>query len=245
MAASTSTSCSDGADLPLANAGKNRQAMQSDGDDAAAHMDGIYRYQRYIYDLTRKYYLLGRDRMLDGLKPPAGGRVLEVGCGTGRNLILAARRYPDARFYGFDISRMMLETAAANVARAGLSDRITLAEGDASNFSADAVFGIEGFDRVFVSYALSMIPPWQAAVEAALAATLPGGELHVVDFGGQEQLPRWFRSVLVAWLAKFSVTPREDLEAVMHDAAEAAGARLEFQPLYRDYARLGIVRKPA
>ncbi|MFX8410451.1 hypothetical protein ABTL60_19470, partial [Acinetobacter baumannii] len=70
----------------------------------ADHMDGIYRYQRYIYDLTRKFYLLGRDQMIGGLQPPTGARVLEVGCGTGRNLLLAARRYPLVRFYGFDIS---------------------------------------------------------------------------------------------------------------------------------------------
>ncbi|RUV53463.1 SAM-dependent methyltransferase, partial [Mesorhizobium sp. M5C.F.Ca.IN.020.14.1.1] len=27
-------------------------------------MDGVYRWQRHIYDLTRKYYLLGRDRLI-------------------------------------------------------------------------------------------------------------------------------------------------------------------------------------
>ena len=91
-------------------------------------MDGIYKYQRYIYDATRKYYLLGRDRMLDRLKPPPGARVLEIGCGTGRNLILAARRYPEARFYGFDISEVMLDTARASIERAGLTDRITVAK---------------------------------------------------------------------------------------------------------------------
>ena len=74
-------------------------------------MDAIYRYQRYVYDATRKYYLLGRDRLLAELQPPAGGSVLEIACGTGRNLILAARRYPNARFYGFDISNAMLDTA--------------------------------------------------------------------------------------------------------------------------------------
>ena len=73
--------------------------------DHAVHMDGIYRYQRYIYDATRKYFLLGRDRLIEELAVPAGGTVLEIGCGTGRNLILVARRYPDARLYGFDISR--------------------------------------------------------------------------------------------------------------------------------------------
>ena len=57
-------------------------------------MDGIYRHQRHIYDATRKFYLLGRDEMIEGLAVPSGGSVLEIGCGTGRNLIAAARRYP-------------------------------------------------------------------------------------------------------------------------------------------------------
>ncbi|MEQ1710997.1 MAG: class I SAM-dependent methyltransferase, partial [Hyphomicrobium sp.] len=99
-------------------------------------MDGIYRYQRYIYDATRKYFLLGRDRMLDGLKPPPGGAILEVGCGTGRNLILAARRYPGTTLYGFDISNAMLETARQSITRAGLTGRIVVAQGDAADFDA-------------------------------------------------------------------------------------------------------------
>ena len=84
-------------------------------------MDGVYRYQRHIYDLTRKYYLLGRDRMLRGLDVPPEGTVLELGCGTGRNIVLAARRYPAARFFGLDISAAMLETAAAQPGARGAS----------------------------------------------------------------------------------------------------------------------------
>jgi len=213
-------------------------------DTAAGHMDAIYRTQRHIYDLTRKYYLLGRDRMIAELNVPPGGTVLELGCGTGRNLILAARRYPAAMFYGIDISEEMLITARANVAKAGLADRIKLAQGDASAVSTAAVFGIPAFDRVFVSYALSMIPPWRETAAHALALTKPaGGSLHIVDFGGQAQLPGWFRAGLRAWLAKFSVTPREDLEPVLAETARAAGARLEFVRLYRDYARYALVRR--
>ncbi len=85
---------------------------------AAEKMDAIYRRQRFIYDATRRYYLLGRDRLIGSLKPPLGGAVLEVGCGTGRNLIRAAKRYPDARFYGIDISEAMLKSARTSVARA-------------------------------------------------------------------------------------------------------------------------------
>lgn len=211
----------------------------------ADHMDGIYRYQRYVYDATRKFYLLGRDRMVAGLQPPPGGRVLEVGCGTGRNLILAAKRYPNAQFYGFDISKMMLQTAQANVNGAGLSSRVALAQGDASAFSGADLFGVATFDRVYISYAVSMIPPWKPALAQAYDAVSPGGSLHVVDFGQQVALPGWFRSGLHRWLAKFSVEPRAELEAEMASIAARTGARLQFDRLYRDYAQLGVLTKPA
>ena len=51
-------------------------------------MNRMYRRQRHIYDGTRRYYLLGRDPLIAKLKPEAGANVLEVGCGTGRNLCL-------------------------------------------------------------------------------------------------------------------------------------------------------------
>ena len=104
-------------------------------------MDGVYRYQRHIYDLTRKYYLLGRDGLIADLNPPAGGAVLEIGCGTGRNLIAVGKAWPKARLYGVDISEAMLDTARASVARAGMADRVTLAQGDACGFDPQALFG--------------------------------------------------------------------------------------------------------
>jgi S-adenosylmethionine-diacylgycerolhomoserine-N-methlytransferase len=208
-------------------------------------MDGIYRYQRYVYDATRKYYLLGRDKLLDELRPPAGGTILEIGCGTGRNLVLAARRYPSARLYGFDISTEMLKTARASIERAGCADRILVAEGDASDFDAQAMYGIARFDRVFISYSLSMIPSWREVLAPSLEAVVPGGRLHIVDFGQQSGWPGWFRAALFAWLAKFSVSPRADLEDTLRHAASEAGATLEFQRLYRGYADYAVLTRAA
>ncbi|MGX8013152.1 class I SAM-dependent methyltransferase [Mesorhizobium sp. ORM8.1] len=204
-------------------------------------MDGVYRWQRHIYDLTRKYYLLGRDRLIDGLDVPKNGSVLELGCGTGRNIVLAARRYPDARFFGLDISAEMLETASAAIVRDGLSAKVSLACGDATDFDAKALFGVERFDRVFVSYSLSMIPGWEKTVSTALAALAPGGSLHVVDFGQQEGLPRWFRTMLRGWLKKFHVTPRQSLRDVLESESERTGATFRFRTLYRGYAYLGVI----
>ena len=211
--------------------------------DHARRMDGVYRRQRHIYDLTRKYYLLGRDRLIDGLVVPPGGTVLELGCGTGRNLVLAARRFPQARLYGLDISSGMLETAGAAIDRYGLAGRIMLARGDATDFDAEALFGMPRFDRVFVSYALSMIPDWQRTVALALAVLEPGGSLHVVDFGRQERLPGWFRRVLRTWLARFHVSPRDSLREALESECARAGASLSFETLYRGYAVLATARR--
>ncbi|MER8371955.1 class I SAM-dependent methyltransferase [Mesorhizobium sp. M1406] len=205
-------------------------------------MDGVYRWQRHIYDLTRKYYLLGRDRLIAELDVPAGGTVLELGCGTGRNIILAARRYPDARFFGLDISAEMAETARAAMTRDGLSGRVLLARGDATDFDAKALFGIERFDRIFVSYSLSMIPGWEKTVSAALAALSPTGSLHIVDFGQQEGLPPWFRALLRGWLKKFHVAPRESLREILDSESRRTSASFRFRTLYRGYAWLAVIK---
>lgn len=212
-------------------------------NDHAAHMDGIYRYQRYIYDVTRKYFLLGRDRLIDELKIPAGGTVLEIGCGTGRNLIQVARRYPHARLYGFDISAMMLETARASITRAGLADRITVAQGDATAFDTQAMFAVPAFDRVFISYSLSMIPPWTAVLDPAIGAVKRGGSLHVVDFGQQEGMPVSFKRALFAWLDTFTVYPRAELEDELMSAAQRAGAVARVRKILRGYAQLAVVTR--
>jgi S-adenosylmethionine-diacylgycerolhomoserine-N-methlytransferase len=209
--------------------------------DAAAAMDRMYRRQRHIYDLTRKFYLLGRDELIDALAPPPGGTALEIACGTGRNLIRAARRHPRTRFFGLDVSEEMLATARAHVAAAGLSDRIRLARADAIAFDPKALFGVEAFDRVFVSYALSMIPAWERAAEAAAARLAPGGALHVVDFGDLGDWPKVFRAALGAWLAHFEVTPRPDLEPALRALAGARGLTLRFRPLYGRYAFLAAL----
>jgi S-adenosylmethionine-diacylgycerolhomoserine-N-methlytransferase len=220
-------------------------ASVSHTGDAAGQMDRIYRHQRHIYDLTRKYYLLGRDRLIAGLDVPIGGNVLEMGCGTGRNLIAAARRWPQATFHGIDISAAMLGTAATSLRRNGMGERILLAQGDATDFLRHRPFGRETFDRVFLSYTLSMIPGWQLALEEAVHALAPGGSLHIVDFGQQERLPRVFRTLLFTWLARFDVAPRGDLVPVVEELADRHGLSLTVNRLYRGYAWLVRLERTA
>lgn len=202
-------------------------------------MDGVYRRQRHIYDLTRKYYLLGRDGLIADLAPPPGGAVLEIGCGTGRNLIAVGRAWPGACLYGVDISQAMLETASVNVAKAGMADRVTLAQGDACRFDAQALFGRNRFERVFFSYALSMIPGWREALAQAAACVAPGGRLEIVDFGQQDRLPAVWKRALFGWLAKFHVSPRGDMAAAIEALSLDLGGLPHSRSLYRGYAVRG------
>jgi S-adenosylmethionine-diacylgycerolhomoserine-N-methlytransferase len=206
-------------------------------------MNRIYRHQRHVYDFTRKYYLLGRDRVIAGIDTYDGARVLEIGCGTGRNLIMAARKYPGARCFGIDVSTEMLNSATRAISRAGLDARIHVAHADATQFDAGGLFGIDQFDRIFISYSLSMIPQWQIVVGTAMSHLAPKGELRIIDFGGQERLPVAFRRLLWRWLTAFHVAPRDDLEAVLKTRAAACGATLAFARPYRGYAQYAVLRR--
>lgn len=218
-------------------------AVQTANEGQAHLMDRMYRYQRHIYDFTRKYYLFGRDTLIRELNPPPGASVLEVGCGTGRNLAVLGELYPGARLFGLDISAEMLATAKAKLRRQNRPDAV-LRVADATNFTA-ASFDQEGFDRIVISYALSMVPEWEQAVDAAIAALKPGGSLHIVDFGQQEGWPAGFRRLLQAWLGRFHVTPRESLFDAMRKRAERNGAALEIRSLGRGYAWLAVYRRAA
>lgn len=211
-------------------------------DSAAGAMDSIYRHQRFIYDLTRRHYLFGRDQLIDELNPPPGGSVLEIGCGTARNLICAARRYPDAKFFGIDVSEEMLKTARASIAQSSFRDTIQIAQADATTFSPESLFGVSPADRIFISYAVSMIPAWEAVLDRAVSQLSPRGALHVVDFGTMEKMPAMARRGMRAWLAHFSVTPRLDLEHVVRATAARHGLAASFHHGrfgYAAHARIG------
>ena len=212
------------------------------GGDFEQVLDRNYRYQRHIYDLTREHYLLGRNTLIAGLAPADGASILEIGCGTARNLILAAREYPRAELYGIDLSRVMLETAQRKLAQRNLTGRIHLAHADAAGFDAQALLGRRVFDRVFFSYSLSMIPPWQEALRHAVSLLSPQGSLHIVDFGRGNGLPRVFDRALDAWLRRFHVTRRMELEPFLRKLAHEAGAEFYFADLYMTYAAYAVLR---
>lgn len=206
-------------------------------------MDNMYRWTRHIYDATRKYYLLGRDHLIANINPRKGEIIIEVGCGTARNLRKMAARYPAVHLCGLDASDEMLKTARRILNARGFP-HIKLAQGFSQSFDPQKLFGLDkSIDKIVFSYALSIIPPWRDSIDHALTVVKPGGEIHIVDFGGQEDMPPRFRKFLFWWLDKFHVRHRpEVLEYLKRLEFEKAGS-LKIERLYHGYAYYAVFRK--
>lgn len=217
--------------------------MNGPAASPAERMDRMYRFTRHVYDASRRYYLLGRDRMIRRIAAQETGAVLEVGCGTARNLVALHEQAPHLALYGLDAAAVMLQTARRSIARAG-TPPIRLAQGLAERFDARSAFGRTApFDAIFFSYALSMMPNWQGALNQALAHLAPGGRLYIVDFWDQGEWPRWAAVLLRRWLALFGVHHRPALHRYLHAQAQSPSARCAIEPVARRYAYLAVLRR--
>lgn len=143
-------------------------------------MRAFYRRQAAIYDATRWAFLFGREAILAGLpvNDSADQLLLEVGCGTGHNLRLLARRHPGLHLAGVDVSADMLYKASKNLS--GYSQRVQLFDND---WGGAPLPLFRPPDFVLFSYSLTMFNPgWQEAVRRARRELPAGGRIAVVDF---------------------------------------------------------------
>lgn len=94
---------------------------------------------------------------IHGLSParPATARVMEVGCGSGMNLIAMAAAWPDARFVGFDLAESAIRIGKAMIAKAGLTN-IELFTGNICEVAKTVEPG--GFDYVIAHGVYAWVP---------------------------------------------------------------------------------------
>jgi cyclopropane-fatty-acyl-phospholipid synthase len=113
------------------------------------------------------------ERILERLAPPAGGHVLEIGCGWGGFAERAARR--GLRVSGITLSREQLAYARRRIAEAGLVQRVRLELRDYRDLHAryDAIVSIEMLEAVGER--------WWPTYFAKLAACLPRGGRALVQ----------------------------------------------------------------
>ena len=102
-----------------------------------------------------------------------GGRVLEVGVGTGISLPLYA---PNVRVFGTDISEAMLAKAKRRVAE----QRLKTVEGLAVMDAEQLEFPDNSFDVVMAQYVVTAVPNPEVALDEFARVLRPGGELIIL-----------------------------------------------------------------
>lgn len=215
----------------------------------AQRLEAFYAPQAAHYDAFRERLLQGRRELVESLPLPDGAHVVELGGGTGRNV----------EFFGDRLSRITrvdvvdLCPALVEQARRRSDARIHVSLADATTWRP-----AQPVDCVYLSYALTMIPEWRAAIGNAVAMLKPGGTLGVVDFYVSEARPApglvrhgpLTRRFWPAWFGhdgvKLSAEPLAELRAQLpvHTLAECR-ASVPYLPLARvPYYRF-VGTKPA
>jgi len=133
-----------------------------------------------------------------------GGRVLEVGVGTGLSLPYYSS---DLRICGIDISEPMLRKAQQRVAEYGLDNVESLAVMDAEHLD----FADASFDVVVAQYVITTVPNPEATLDEFARVLRPGGEIILVSRVGAEAglrraLEKWFAPAArkLGWRTEFS-----------------------------------------
>ena len=155
-------------------------------DAAAPSRDAvarIYGHWAPVYDVVfGRLFDRGRHAAI-AASGRIGGRILDVGVGTG----IALPHYaPDASVVGVDLSEAMLRRAQTRVAALGLRNVDGLAVMDAARLA----FPDASFDVVVAQYVINTVPHPEATLDEFTRVLRPGGELVLLNRVGAESGPR-------------------------------------------------------
>lgn len=175
---------------------------------STATLENYYRFHARLYDSTRWAFLFGRSELIHAAaRHSKPARILEIGCGTGTNLVSLARAFPGARITGLDLSADMLVKARAKTAEFG--DRVSLVE---RCYDGPVSRG-DPFDLIVFSYCLTMINPGYADVLRLCLRDLGArGTVAIADF--HDTPFEWFRR----WMALNHVRMDGQIHAFLRES---------------------------
>jgi demethylmenaquinone methyltransferase/2-methoxy-6-polyprenyl-1,4-benzoquinol methylase len=147
-----------------------------------------------------------RKRAVSRLELKPGDHVLEVGCGTGRNLSPLVQAVGAlGQVYGVDLSEGMLAEARKLRAKAGWLN-VKLIQSDASAYQVPAAVA-----GVIFSLSYAVIPHHREALHHAWQQLLPGGYLVIMDAKLPSNLLGKLLHPFVVWTSKLTVLGNPDI----------------------------------
>jgi demethylmenaquinone methyltransferase/2-methoxy-6-polyprenyl-1,4-benzoquinol methylase len=147
-----------------------------------------------------------RKRAVSRLELKPGDHVLEVGCGTGRNLApLVQAVGPEGQVYGVDLSEGMLAEARKLRAKAGWRN-VKLIRNDAASYTLPV--GVAG---VIFSLSYAVIPHHREALSHAWDQLSPGGYLVIMDAKLPSNILGRLLHPFVVWTSKLTVLGNPDI----------------------------------
>jgi arsenite methyltransferase len=125
----------------------------------------------------------------------AGQTVLDIGCGAGMDLLLAANRTgPDGHAIGVDMTDAMIERARKSAATSGLH-QVEIRKGDATSLPiADCSIDVVNSNGV-----LNLVPEKELCFREIVRVLKPGGRLHLADITLDVELPEDARRNIDLW----------------------------------------------
>ena len=125
----------------------------------------------------------------------AGETLLDIGCGAGMDLLLAAKRAgADGHAIGVDMTDAMIERARQSAATAGLR-QVEIRKGDATSLPiADC-----SIDVVSSNGVLNLVPEKERGFSEIVRVLKPGGRLHLADIALDVELPEDARRNIDLW----------------------------------------------
>jgi phosphatidylethanolamine/phosphatidyl-N-methylethanolamine N-methyltransferase len=175
-----------------------------------------------VFDAGRRAAITAAERVCGS----AGGRILEVGVGTGISLRDYAR---NIRLVGVDLSEPMLRKAQERVAEYKLSNVEALAVMDAERMALPD----GSFDVVVAQFVITAVPHPEATLDEFTRVLRPGGEIVLVNHIGAEAGPRRVFELCFAPIARrLGWRPEFRFGRLADWAARHGGVRLiEHRPM--------------
>ena len=155
------------------------------GPEYAAEMLGYKRedLERLPPDVTARFAGVGNPHAVAPL--PTGATVVDVGCGGGTDLLIAAWHVgPSGRAVGVDMTAEMRETAAAGARTSGLA-HVDVRDGYATQLPVDD----GSVDVVISNGVLNLVPLKDRAIAEIARVVKPGGRVQIADIVIGEELP--------------------------------------------------------